>query len=170
MAESIQEQQLVALMFTDIVDSVAMQSRHGTASYTRFIQRHDEIFKACLSGAASKKILNETGDGFLVSFGTATEAVKAALRLQNAMHGEVVEGEALRVSIGSHLGEVTQMDEQVSGETAEVPIRVGRDLSDWHIEATTRQATSLPARKDSRSLGKAATARPNAKVPASPST
>ena len=87
MPEPIPEQQLVALMFTDIVDSVALQSGLGTASYTRFIQRHDQIFKTCLASASKPKILNETGDGFLVSFATATEAVKTALRLQHAMHG-----------------------------------------------------------------------------------
>ena len=118
------EQRLVALMFTDIVGSVALQARLGTASYTRFIKRHDELFKAGLAKSGGATILNETGDGFLVSFPTATEAVNTALRLQLATHDEVVEGEALRVRIGLHLGEVTHMDEQVRGEKRAVGMAI----------------------------------------------
>ena len=124
MAEPTPQQELVALMFTDIVDSVALQSRLGTAGYTRFIHRHDEIFKSALDPAKGANILNETGDGFLVSFGTATEAVNTALRLQHAAEGESVDGAALRVRIGLHLGEVTQMDEQVRGEKRAVGMAI----------------------------------------------
>ena len=80
---------LAALMFTDIVSSVALQNKLGTEAYTRFIARNDEIFKQCLSHAQSGEILNETGDGFLVKFDTPNEAVNTALRLQWAMHEEV---------------------------------------------------------------------------------
>ena len=110
------EQRLAALMFTDIVGSVALQNKLGTEAYTRFIHRHDAVFKSCLSHAKSAEILNETGDGFLVSFDTPTEAVNAALRLQAALHQEVCEGEPMRLCIGLNLGAVTEMEEQVRGE------------------------------------------------------
>ena len=58
--------QIAALMFTDIVGSVALQQKLGTNSYTKYVHRHDEIIKDCLSNVEGAKILNETGDGFLI--------------------------------------------------------------------------------------------------------
>ena len=97
------KQQLAALMFTDIAGSVALQNKLGSADYTRFIRRHDEVFKECLGHAGSGEILNKTGDGFLGKFNTPTEAVNTALRLQAALHDEECEGEALRLCIGLDL-------------------------------------------------------------------
>ena len=109
------KQELAALMFTDIVGSVALQNKLGTETYTKFVSRHDEIFKRCMKEAPSARILNETGDGFLVRFDTPTEAVNTALRLQAALHGEVCEGEKMELCIGLNLGAVTEMEEGVRG-------------------------------------------------------
>ena len=70
---------LAALMFTDIVGSVDLQQRLGTDAYTRFVARHDTIFKSCLAECDDSAILNETGDGFLVRFSDPAEAVNTAL-------------------------------------------------------------------------------------------
>ncbi len=121
---TVSEQRLAALMFTDIVGSVALQNKLGTEAYTRFIARHDEIFKQCLSHAESGEILNETGDGFLVKFETPKEAVNTALRLQMAMHEEVCEGEPMRLCIGLNMGSVTEMEEGVRGEKRAVGMAI----------------------------------------------
>ena len=118
------EQRLAALMFTDIVGSVALQNKLGTEAYTRFIRRHDEVFKECLSHVSTAEILNETGDGFLVRFDTPTDAVNTALRLQAALHEEVCEGEPLRLCIGLNLGAVTEMEEGVRGEKRAVGMAI----------------------------------------------
>ena len=74
--------QISALIFTDIVGSVALQQKLGTNAYTRYVSRHDEIIKECLSTVPDAKILNETGDGFLIRFTDPSDAVNTALRLQ----------------------------------------------------------------------------------------
>ncbi|HUG75729.1 MAG TPA: adenylate/guanylate cyclase domain-containing protein, partial [Acidimicrobiia bacterium] len=107
---------LAALMFTDIVGSVDLQQRLGTEAYLRFVARHDEILTQCLAQAPDARILNETGDGFLVRFGDPSEAVMTALRLQSCLHDERVEGERISVRIGLHLGGVTEMEEKLRGE------------------------------------------------------
>ncbi|MEM7383726.1 MAG: protein kinase, partial [Verrucomicrobiota bacterium] len=123
MAEGSQAR-LAALMFTDIVGSVALQNRLGTEVYTNFVRRHDEIFKRCLEPVAGAQILNETGDGFLVRFDTPTDAVNTALRLQAALHEEVCEGEKMELCIGLHLGAVTEMEESVRGEKRAVGMAI----------------------------------------------
>ena len=53
--------QIAALMFTDIVGSVALQQKLGTNSYTRYVARHDEIIKDCLSNVPDSKICRIIG-------------------------------------------------------------------------------------------------------------
>ena len=118
------DKQLAVLLFTDIVDSVALQRRLGTKAYTRYITRHDQIFKTCLNHVKGARILNETGDGYLVKFETPKEAVNTALRLQSALHGEVFEGEKIQVRIGLHTGSITEMDEAVRGEKRAVGMAI----------------------------------------------
>ncbi len=116
--------ELAVLLFTDIVGSVALQSKLGTEAYTRFISRHDALFKQCLSHVSGARILNETGDGFLVKFGSASDAVETALRLQCLLRNEVCEGEPMQMRIGLHMGEVSEMEEQITGDKRAVGMAI----------------------------------------------
>ena len=116
--------QLAVLMFTDIVNSVSLQKKLGTEAYTRYISRHDEIFKECLQRAPGGRILNETGDGFLVRLNSSSDAVNTALRLQYRLHSEICEGEPMAVRIGLHSGEITEMQEAIRGETRAVGMAI----------------------------------------------
>ncbi|MFT7542790.1 MAG: class 3 adenylate cyclase, partial [Gammaproteobacteria bacterium] len=131
MSEAI-EKSLVALMFTDLVGSVALQQRLGTAAYMRYVGRHDEIFQQCLAEASDARVLNESGDGFLVRFDDPSDAVSVALRLQFMLHQEVCQGERIRVRIGLHLGVVTEMEERIRGEKRAVgmPINLTARIMD----------------------------------------
>ncbi len=119
-------------MFTDLVGSVALQQRLGTEAYMRYVERHDELFQQCLALAGNSRILNETGDGFLVRFDDPAEAVNTALRLQHRFHSETWESERIRVRIGLHLGVVTEMDERIRGEKRAVgmPINLTARIMD----------------------------------------
>jgi class 3 adenylate cyclase len=111
-------------MFTDIVGSVELQQRLGTEAYTRFVTRHDAIFKECLASNAGAEILNETGDGFLVLFSDPSDAVNAALRLQSRLAGERFEGESIRLRIGLNMGMVTETSQSVLGERRAVGMSI----------------------------------------------
>jgi class 3 adenylate cyclase len=112
--------QISALLFTDIVGSVALQRKLGTSSYTRYVSRHDEIIKECLSEVSDAKILNETGDGFLIRFIDPSDAVNTALRLQYRLSLEKCEGESINVRMGLNMGLITEMDEANRGATRAV--------------------------------------------------
>ena len=132
MSEPLDKKSLVALMFTDLVGSVALQQRLGTAAYMRYVSRHDRIFQECLAEVAEARVLNESGDGFLVCFDDPSDAVRMALRLQFRLHSELSEGEHFRVRIGLHLGVVTEMGESMRGEKRAVgmPINLTARIMD----------------------------------------
>ncbi|MDC0201079.1 hypothetical protein OAK04_01685 [Verrucomicrobia bacterium] len=112
--------QIAALIFTDIVGSVALQQKLGTNAYTRYVSRHDEIIKECLSAVPDAKILNETGDGFLIRFTDPSDAVNTALRLQYRLSLEKSEGESINIRMGLNMGLITEMDETNRGSTRAV--------------------------------------------------
>jgi class 3 adenylate cyclase len=112
--------QIAALIFTDIVGSVALQQKLGTNAYTRYVSRHDEIIKECLSAIPDAKILNETGDGFLIRFTDPSDAVNTALRLQYRLSLEKIEGELINIRMGLNMGLITEMDETNRGGTRAV--------------------------------------------------
>lgn len=124
--QAVLDKRLAVLLFTDIVGSVEIQQALGTEAYTRFVTRHDEVFKECLSGFPGVAILNETGDGFLVRFSDPADAVRAALRLQTRFAGLEGQGHPLQVRIGLHMGMVQEMAESVRGEVRAVgmPINI----------------------------------------------
>ncbi|MDA0350095.1 MAG: hypothetical protein O3C20_22150 [Verrucomicrobia bacterium] len=111
------QKQIAALMFTDIVGSVSLQQRLGTNAYTRLVGKHDELIKSCLSETPDAKILNETGDGFLIRFNDPSDAVNTALRLQYRLSFEKAHGEPINIRIGLNVGLITEMDETNRGGT-----------------------------------------------------
>lgn len=118
--------EVAVLLFTDIVGSVRMQQQLGTEAYTQAVSRHDLLMRKAFDLAAEPpKILKETGDGVLAKFKSASGAVEAALRIQYLLHKEKWEdGREVRVRIGVHLGEVTEMAEEITGEKRAVGMAI----------------------------------------------
>jgi len=101
---------LAVLMFTDVIGSAELKSRLGTPAYARLLARHDELFRELLAECPSAEVLQDTGDGYFAAFGTVSEAVRFALRFQDAMHRERWDApQPLRTRIGIHLGELAHV-------------------------------------------------------------
>src|SRR5687768_9731403 len=114
---------LSVLMLTDIVGSTDLKTRLGLAEYARRLARHDRAFKQLVGSTPGAEILKDTGDGYLARFATTSDAVRAALRFQQALHDEQRDAgdgggdaEALRARVGIHVGEVAEMDEDHTGK------------------------------------------------------
>ncbi len=119
--------ELTVLLFTDIVGSVDLQKRLGTEAYTRAVGRHDALInEAFARSKETPTILKETGDGVLAKFATASDAVSAALRIQYLFsRGENWENDArVHLRIGLHLGEVTEMAEEITGDKRAVGMAI----------------------------------------------
>ncbi len=120
MEGTVSEKQMVVLLFTDIVGSVGVASRMGTEMYVACISRHDAIIKDVLEETAGARVLQHTGDGFLIKLTAPSEGVAAALKIQYLITHEPWPEEPLQVRIGVHLGEVIEITEQNTGVTKPV--------------------------------------------------
>lgn len=107
---------LAALLFSDIVGSVAMKQRLGDEVYIRQLARHNAIFKSVVGRIARAEVIKSTGDGFLARFPSASAAVEAALLFQWNLSHEPWEREPMKVRVGIHIGEAIDL-ECFNGET-----------------------------------------------------
>lgn len=106
---------LMVLMFTDIVGSVDLKGRLGAAAYTDMISRHDRLFRQCVDQCAGARVIQDTGDGFLSRFETASDAVMTALRFQDGLRQIDWADVPLSVRVGLNLGQVSEVRDDSGG-------------------------------------------------------
>jgi CHASE2 domain-containing sensor protein/class 3 adenylate cyclase len=111
-------------LFTDMVDSVAMERRLGTEAYSRLLMRHHQLFRDALARVDGGKIHLDTGDGFFAEFTTAAGAVNAALLFQMLIRENKWESEAPKVRVGLHLGQFAEIrpDPMSPGKIIGIPV------------------------------------------------
>jgi WD40 repeat protein/serine/threonine protein kinase/class 3 adenylate cyclase len=98
---------LVTLVFTDLVDSVALRRHLGDQPATTLLQTHRQIVRELLQRAGDAEEVETAGDSFLLLFARPSDAVKFALILEQQTGVLAKERKvALAVRIGIHVGEV----------------------------------------------------------------
>src|SRR4030095_9567535 len=113
-----QNRQLAAILFTDIVGYTAMMQKDEenalavTRHFISILKRSAETFH--------EKILNDNGDGSLCCFPSATEAVKAAVQIQQELQKEP----KVPLRVGIHVGELFFEENKVMGDSVNVASRI----------------------------------------------
>jgi adenylate cyclase len=113
-----QNRQLAAILFTDIVGYTAMMQKDEqnalavTRHYIATLKQSAEAFHG--------RILNDYGDGSLCSFPSVTEAVKAAVQIQQQLQQEP----NVPLRIGIHVGELFFEENKVMGDSVNVASRI----------------------------------------------
>jgi adenylate cyclase len=113
-----QNRQLAAILFTDIVGYTAMMQKDEqnalavTRHYIATLKKSAETFHG--------RILNDYGDGSLCCFPSATEAVKAAVLIQQQLQQEP----KVPLRIGIHVGELFFEETKVMGDSVNVASRI----------------------------------------------
>lgn len=121
------QRQLAAIVFTDVVGYSAHMQRDEQGTI-RLIRTDFERMRA-LAGSMGGTVLNSMGDGLMLSFPSAVNAVDCALRLQaeferrssTAKPGDPV----LQHRIGIHVGDVLRLDDgSLSGDGVNIAARL----------------------------------------------
>jgi class 3 adenylate cyclase/serine/threonine protein kinase len=106
---------LAVVMFTDLVNSSDLKRRLGPEAYGKLMERHDALIRRAMAAAPTGRVLQDTGDGYLISFDSIGHAVSAALIFQWLMAHERWE-HPFASRVGLHLGEVNQAKSQATGQ------------------------------------------------------
>ena len=113
-----QSRQLAAIMFTDIVGYTALMGNNEQKAL-EILNKNRSIHKPCIEKFNGRWI-KEIGDGVLASFITVTEAVNAAINIQD----ESIKLNEFVLRIGIHLGEVISDMDDVFGDAVNIAARI----------------------------------------------
>src|SRR6188768_4574490 len=92
--------QLAAIMFTDIVGYTALMGKDEERAFD-LLKKNRELQKPLIEQFQGRWI-KEMGDGVMASFNTVSDAVNAAIKIQEACNA----AKDFQLSIGIHQGEI----------------------------------------------------------------
>lgn len=113
------------IMFTDMKDSTAITTRLGDDEALFHFRTHNSISRQLLKEHNGREI-QHTGDGFMVSFTSATSAVACAVAMQQAFatHNRNHPDTPINVRIGMCAGEPVEEDQRLFGSTVQLTSRI----------------------------------------------
>jgi class 3 adenylate cyclase len=116
---------MVTIAFTDIVDSTAIGASLGDAEWFALLERHDRLTRALLDTHGGT-VVKHQGDGFMLSFPSAHQAVCSGLELQRELAALRARDTAfpLHVRMGVHTGDVLRVDGDLFGRHVNLAARV----------------------------------------------
>jgi TolB-like protein/tetratricopeptide (TPR) repeat protein len=116
---------LAAIMLTDIVGYTAL-TQTDEALTLALLDEHAALLRPLFATHDGREVKG-TGDGFLVEFPSALEAVRCAVEIQRALHerNSVVPLErAIQVRIGIHLGDIVHRGSDIFGDGVNITARI----------------------------------------------
>src|SRR5687767_3729161 len=99
--------QLAVIMFTDIVGYTALMGRDEQMAFE--LLEKNRLLQRPIIEQHNGKWIKELGDGVMASFNTVSDAVNAAIRIQQQCNAS----KEFQLRIGIHLGEVVFENEDV---------------------------------------------------------
>ena len=118
-------------MFTDLVDSSALARQLGDADYVQhLLEPHNTIFRRLLAAYPGAREVKHTGDGFMATFASASDAAACGLRFHHAIGQHAWKYACPQTRVGIHLGEGIEFagkdvsHNQWAGDAANMAARV----------------------------------------------
>jgi predicted ATPase/class 3 adenylate cyclase len=112
----------VTFLFTDIEGSSGPWETDASATEA-LVAAHDKLVRTVVEGHEGY-VFATMGDGFAVAFQRASEAVAAAVEVQETLTAEEWASSGLRVRMGLHTGEAAERDGDYFGPTVNRTARI----------------------------------------------
>jgi TolB-like protein len=113
-----QNRQLAAIMFTDIVGYTALMGKDEQKAF-ELLNKNRQIQKPLIEQYNGRWI-KELGDGVMASFNTVSDAVTAAIKIQEHCNAS----KDFQLRVGIHLGEVVFENGDVFGDGVNISSRI----------------------------------------------
>ncbi|HEV8573309.1 MAG TPA: AAA family ATPase [Dehalococcoidia bacterium] len=115
----------VTIMFTDLVGSAALGDRVGDIEAQALRRAHDRILRQQFQRSCGN-VIKSTGDGFLVAFESARQAVECGVEVQRAIQTQQAEGRyrELQIRVGLHTGEPVVEGGDLRGTDVDLAARI----------------------------------------------
>src|ERR1700742_2092631 len=118
----------VVILFSDIEESTALNERIGDRAWVRLISSHDKLVSGLVK-RRSGHVVKSQGDGFMIAFARAEEAVRCGIDLQDELHKDAKRKrhEEIRVRIGIHMGRSVRRGDDLFGRNVAMAARVAAE-------------------------------------------
>lgn len=126
MAKESIRRRLAAILAADAVGYSRLMERDEKSTHTLLMARWKEVLEP-LVGIHQGRVFKRTGDGVLVEFGSAVNAVECAAALQQAMaaaNRDLPEDRAIVLRVGVNLGDIMVEDSDLFGDGVNVAARI----------------------------------------------
>lgn len=134
------------LMFTDIVKSTNLLEAIGDDAWQHLLRWHDQTLRSLFSSHGGEEV-KQVGDGFVVAFASASEAVESAVAIQRALADHrKAHGFSPQVRVGLHSAEITRKGMDYEGRGVHEAARVGALAEGGEILASTETYSSTNRR------------------------
>ncbi len=120
-----EHRKLAAIMFTDMVGYSALTQRNEALALA-LLHAQQQVLRPIFAQYSGREV-KSTGDGFLVEFASALQAVRCALEIQKGMvqrNSSEPPERRIQVRIGLHLGDIETRDGDVFGDGVNIAARV----------------------------------------------
>jgi adenylate cyclase len=125
MSPGTEQRKLAAIMFTDMVGYSALSQRNEALAL-ELLEEHRSVLRRLFPKYQGTEI-KTTGDGFLVEFASALDAVQCAVEIQKALaernQAQPPERQ-VRIRIGIHLGDLVRKEGDVYGDGVNIAARI----------------------------------------------
>ncbi|MEZ4494208.1 MAG: protein kinase [Dehalococcoidia bacterium] len=123
----------VTLMFSDIVDSTALNERLGDTAWMAILREHSAIVEREVA-AHHGHVVKSMGDGFMVAFQSARDGLRCAIALQRAFTARNDSADQpIEARIGLHTGEAVRDHGDFFGKHVNLAARIGASAGGGEI-------------------------------------
>ena len=134
--------QLAAIMFTDIVGYTALMGKDEQKAF-ELLDKNRRIQKPIIEQYNGRWI-KELGDGVMASFNTVSDAVNAAIKIQQTCNAS----KEFQLRIGIHLGEVVFENDDVFGDGVNIASRIQTIVNPGSIYISEAVHNSISNKKE----------------------
>jgi class 3 adenylate cyclase len=124
----------VVIMFSDIEESTALNERIGDRAWVKLIGSHDKLVSRLVQ-SQSGHVVKSQGDGFMIAFARAEQAVRCGIDMQHELRkdGKRKRHQEIRVRIGIHMGRSVRRGDDLFGRNVAMAARVAAQAAGGEI-------------------------------------
>ena len=119
----------VAIVFSDIEESTALNERIGDRAWVRLISSHDKLVRKHVK-QHSGHVVKSQGDGFMIAFAQPEQAVRCSMAVQRSLRRRP---NGIRVRIGIHMGKSVRRGDDLFGRNVAMAARVAAQADGGEI-------------------------------------
>ncbi|ORW57280.1 adenylate/guanylate cyclase domain-containing protein [Mycobacterium parmense] len=124
----------VVILFSDIEESTALNERIGDRAWVKLIGAHDKLVSDLVQ-RRSGHVVKSQGDGFMIAFAQAEQAVRCGIDIQQELHKDAKRKrhEEIRVRIGIHMGRSVRRGDDLFGRNVAMAARVAAQATGGEV-------------------------------------